>query len=105
MNKRVLLEILAFIQYKVENDLLTMDEIDSIVKSMEANLVLVGTLDDLADFYGQTKTNVTSVIKRRMIEKPTRRVYYSFNAFRKIVPERWRSQSKKTSREPGAAEE
>ncbi len=95
MNKKILLEFLDFLHYKVENDLLTMEEIDSIVKLLDANLTLLGTIDDLASFYGQTPGNVRSVICRRMIEKPKRRVYYSFKAFRKIVPEKWHNQTKK----------
>lgn len=88
--KKLVLEFLDFLKYKVENDLLSMEDINSIAKVIKEDLEIVGTLDDLAAFYGQSKTNVSSVIKRRMIKKPQRRVYYSFNAFQKIVPEKWK---------------
>lgn len=90
VTKRIVLEFLDFLKYKVENDLLAMEDIDSIASAIMENLKIVGTLDDLSIFYGQSKTNVSSVIKRRMIQKPQRRVYYSFNAFSKIVPEKWK---------------
>lgn len=87
--KQILLEFLAFLQFKVENDLLTMEEIQSFINTLDANITVLGTIDDFAAFYNQSRTNISSVIHRRMIEKPVRKVYYSFKAFRKIVPERW----------------
>lgn len=89
MSKKIVLDFLDFLKYKVDNDLLTMDEIDSLAKTLTSCLIVRGTIDDLAVFYGKTAGNVSTVISRRMIEKPVRRVYYSFNAFRKIVPNTW----------------
>lgn len=89
LGKRLLLEFLSFLKYKVDNDLLTMEEVDSIAKAIEDNIRVLGTADDFAAFYGQSKTNVSSVINRRMLEKPKRRVFYNFNAFRKMVPNKW----------------
>lgn len=88
--KKLVLEFLDFLKYKVENDLLSMDDIDSIARAIKQDLKIVATSDDLAAFYGQSNGNVRSLISRRMIQKPQRRVYYSFNAFSKIVPEKWK---------------
>lgn len=88
--KKIVLEFLAFLRYKVQNDLMTMDEIESLAKMLEESLIVIGTVDDLARFYNQPRTNVSSTINRRMLEKPLRKVFYSFNAFRKIVPASWR---------------
>ena len=88
--KKLVLEFLDFLKYKVENDLLSMDDIDSIARAIKQDLKIVATCDDLAAFYGQSNGNVRSLISRRMIQKPQRRVYYSFNAFSKIVPEKWK---------------
>ena len=90
IGKRILSEFLAYLKYKVDNDLLTMGEVESMAKAVEENISLLGTADDLARFYGQSRTNISSVINRRMLSKPIRRVYYSFNAFRKIIPEMWK---------------
>lgn len=89
--KKIVLEFLDFLKYKVENDLLAMEDIDSIASAIKEDLKIVATSDDLATFYGQSNGNVRSLISRRMIQKPHRRVYYSFNAFSKIVPERWKT--------------
>ena len=94
--KRIILEILDFLRYKVENDKLTLSEAESIARAIESNLELSGTVDDLSKFYVQPRTNVSSTINRRMIKKPIRRVLYSFNEFRKIIPERWRSHMNKS---------
>ncbi|MBR5660595.1 MAG: hypothetical protein IKW99_03500 [Bacteroidales bacterium] len=87
--KIILSEFLAFLKYKVDNDLLTMEEVDSLAKAFADNIRLTGTIDDLAGFYRQSRNNVKVVINRNLIAKPQRRVFYSFNAFRKIVPKRW----------------
>lgn len=88
--KKLVIEFLDFLKYKVENDLLSMDDIDSIARAIKQDLKIVATSDDLAAFYDQSNGNVRSLISRRMIQKPQRRVYYSFNAFSKIVPEKWK---------------
>lgn len=88
--KILVLEFLDFLKYKVENDLLSMGDIDSMVRVIKQDLSIVATIDDLATFYGQPNVNVRALISRRMIQKPQRRVYYSFNAFSKIVPEKWK---------------
>lgn len=88
--KKLVIEFLDFLKYKVENDLISMDDIDSIARAIKQDLKIVATIDDLAAFYGQPNGNVRSLINRRMIQKPQRRVYYSFNAFSKIVPEKWK---------------
>lgn len=85
--KMLLLDFVDYFRYKVENDLLTMEEFEAIFKMIAKELPLVGTTDDFARFYGRPKTNVSSVINRRMIKKPVRRVFYSFNEFQKIVPD------------------
>ena len=87
--KRIVLEFLEFLHFKIENDLMTMGEIEVLAKAISERMSLLGTTDDFAQFYGQTRTNVASVINRRMIPKPVRRVYYPFSAFCKIVPQKW----------------
>jgi hypothetical protein len=87
--KKIVLEFLAFLRYKIKNDLLTMEEIESIARMVEENLTVLGTAEDIARFYSQTTKNVTTVISRRMLEKPIRKVFYSFKAFRKIKPASW----------------
>lgn len=90
IGKRIVLEFIDFVRYKVENDSLTMEEADSIAKVLQGEMNLVGTADDFAKFYGKTKTNVTTVIDRKMMPKPRRLVVHSFNEFQMAVPERWR---------------
>jgi hypothetical protein len=88
-SKQLLLEFLDFFRYKIENDLLTMGEVESLAKAISERVLLLVTIDDFAQFYEQSHTNMSSVIKRRMIPKPVRRVYYPFNVFSKIVPQKW----------------
>ena len=90
IGKHILSEFLSFLKYKVDNDLLTMEEVESMARAMEENMTVLGTAEDFARFYGQPRTNISSTIHRSMLEKPIRRVFYSFNAFRKIAPRKWK---------------
>ena len=87
--KEIILEFLDYIRFKIENDKLTMGEAESIARAIQEDMPLVGTSDDFAEFYGKTKTNVTTVIDRRMLSKPKRTLLHSFNEFRNAVPQSW----------------
>lgn len=90
VGKRILLEFVDFLRYKIENDSLTLEEMDSIAKAVESSVVLYGTTEDFARFYHHSKDNVKVVICRKMIEAPKRVMLYSFNKFRRLIPESWR---------------
>ena len=88
--KNNLSEIIGYIKYKVDNDLCTPEEIESVSKMAMENLELYGTIEDMAKFYNVPESKVRNTINRKMIEKPKRRVYYRFLSFMKIVPSKWR---------------
>lgn len=89
--KRILLEFIDFIRFKVENDALTAGEIQSIVSAIVENADVYATIDELSSFYGKSKDAVNGIIKRKMIQRPRRNVVlYSLSAFRKIIPDNWR---------------
>lgn len=96
--KKILSEILAYYQYKLENNLCTMEEIQSATRVLEENMEINGTIADFAKFYGVPDVYVRGVINRKMTDKPVRRVFYKFNKFVKLVPESWR---RKMSTEKG----
>ena len=89
IGKKIVLEFLDFLRFKIENDELTMEETESLARTMEINLQLMGTTDDFARFYGKSKTNVTTVIDRKMMPRPKRTLLHSFNLFRKNKPSTW----------------
>lgn len=89
VGKKIILEVLSFLRYKIENDFLTMEEVESVSKLIENSLAVLGTADDFARYFGKPKTNISSVINRRMMEKPVRKVFYRFSSFLKIVPDKW----------------
>ena len=86
-----LVETLDFYKYKIQNNLCTMDEMNSAVKVLEENMEIYGTIGDFAEHYGKSKDAVNSVIKNKLIQKPKRNVVlYPFHAFAKIIPDSWR---------------
>ena len=89
--KGIVLEFLVFLKSKIENDTLTIGEVESIGRMIMENMELFGTIDELAAHYNKSKDAVNGVIKRRMIQRPRRNiVLYSLNAFSKIIPNSWR---------------
>ena len=88
--KNSLSEIIGFIKYKVDNDLCTPEEIESVARMAQENLELFSTVEDLAKYYGVPESKVRNTINRKMLEKPKRRVYYRFISFMKVAPGKWR---------------
>lgn len=88
--KNSLSEIIGFIKYKVDNDLCTPEEIESVARMAQENLELFSTVEDLAKYYGVPESKIRNTINRKMLEKPKRRVYYRFISFMKIAPDKWR---------------
>lgn len=90
--EKMLSEILRYYQYKLENGLCTMEEIESVTRAIESEMDLHGTIEDFAKFYKVPEVNVRSTINRKMLRKPKRKVYYRFLDFMKIVPAKWHKQ-------------
>lgn len=88
--KKEISEILGYVKYKVDNDLCTPEELESVGRMFKENLELHGTIEDLAKFYDVPESKVRNTINRKMIEKPKRRMYYRFLSFMRIAPEKWR---------------
>ena len=89
LGKRILLEFIDFLKYKIENDRLTLGEMDSIVRIIEDQLVLSGSVEDFANHYHRSKDCVKVLICRKLIAKPVRKVFYPFRHFLKIIPNSW----------------
>lgn len=91
--KNVLLDILDFLRYKVETDQCTAEEIRKFSDIATEQLDTLATTKEIADFYGESESNVRNVLARRYIakeQKPKRKVYFSFNLFSKIKPQSWK---------------
>ena len=92
--KQELKELFQFGIYKLDNNLCTPEEIDSLADVVKQTLDLQASIPDMARFYGVSEQNVRTTINRKMFGKPSRRVYYRFIEFMKIAPERWRRKDK-----------
>ena len=91
--KHILLNILDFLRYKVDNDQCTPEELRKFSDIATKELNTNATIDELSDFYGQLRSNVSNVISRRPIpkdKKPKRRIYYNFAWFSSIIPDSWK---------------
>lgn len=89
--KNDLIEIFKFGIHKLKNNACTQEEMAGIMRSIEENIPIHAELDDLAEFYGKSKTAVSSQIKRNLYDKPRKNVtLYPFLKVRKILPLSWR---------------
>lgn len=91
--KKLLLEILDFLRYKVDTDQCTAEEIRKFSDIAIEQLDTLATTEDIAKFYDQPLYNVHNILKRRPIPKdkqPKRRVYFSFNLFASLKPKSWK---------------
>ena len=90
--KQVLLNILDYLRYQVANDKCTPEELRRYAEIATKELNISATIDELSEFYGQSRSNVSNIISRRPIpkeNKPKRRIYYNFAWFNSIIPESW----------------
>ena len=86
--KQYLHELLDYTSYRLDHGC-TNSEADSLARVLEQALDLEGGIKDFADYFGVSESNVRTVISRKLIDKPKRRVYYPFQAFLKVVPPSW----------------
>lgn len=91
--KALLLEVLDFLKYKVETDQCTAEEIRKFADIATEQLDTLATTKEIAEFYGESESNVRNILARRIIPKeykPKRKVYVSFNLFAKLKPKSWK---------------
>lgn len=89
--KKILLDILSYYEKKLDEDACTMEEMESVIKTLEENMIVYGRIEDFAEHYGKSKDAVNGIIKRKMIQKPRRNVVlYPFHVFRRLVPDSWK---------------
>ena len=89
--KWMLIDFLGYLQYKLENDLFTLDEMIAIRTFFYDKLDIMGTSEDFARYYGKPAVNVRVVINRKLLAKPVRKVLYPFKEFSKVVPDTWKT--------------
>lgn len=87
--KNELKSLLQYGIYKLDNNLSTMEEIQSLTKVLQENLELSGTIEDFSKFFGKPEVTVRTTIHKKLIAKPKRRVMYPFLKFLKVVPDKW----------------
>ena len=88
--KRIVSEFLGFLKDKVDNDRVTLSDLDSVAGMIKENMDVRGTAEDFARFYGQSIDNVRHVLHNKVLDTPVRRVYHSFARFVQAVPASWR---------------
>ena len=72
--KRVILNILDYLRYQVENDKCTSDELKSILEMVSESMEISATIKDMAEFYGQSESNVISAAAAETAEAAPLRI-------------------------------
>ena len=94
-NKDIVNEVLDYLKYKVNSDSCTPEEIRNISNILTKELGTLGTVEDMAEFFGVSESNLRAMISRKVTDKPKRRVYYKFMSILKNVPDKWLRDRKK----------
>ena len=84
--KELINQTLDYYKYKINNDLCTMEEIESVSEMLQKNLNVIGTVEDFSKFCEIPQSHVRNIISRKVLDKPKRRVYYRFFPFLKNIP-------------------
>lgn len=87
--KQVILDVLDYLRYQVVNDKCTPEELRNIKDNFVDNLEVDATIKDIAQYYGKTENDVSTVISRRL-SKPKRKVMYNFTWFARVMPKTWK---------------
>ena len=89
--KKILSDFLGFLKYKVDNDLLTLEEEQAMMNIVENGLHLSATAKDIAEYFNKSRESVRAVICRGVLSKPKRAVLHDFVDFCKAAPKKWLS--------------
>lgn len=89
----VLCDCLGMIELKIKSGSVTIGDLKSILEALAASVGIKASAKEIAEYYGESEVNVRSLIKRRLISKPQRRVYYNFSELCKKVPKSWHIKS------------
>lgn len=87
--KILLSSFFGFLKDQIDNDCLSMEDFEALVSVVENDLSLSGTSDDFARYFHKTPVAVRSILSRRLLPKPKRRVMHDFKAFVKVAPDSW----------------
>ena len=94
--RELLCECLRFIERKIEDGKVTINDIRTMTETLCSTLGIDATIKDIANFYDTSEINVRSLIKRRILGKPKRRVYYDFREIAEKVPAKWHGKHSRT---------
>ena len=89
----LLLDIIEFVGFQVKTGKCTKETIDKWASVVSEELETLARTKNIADFYGESESNVRNILARRYIpkeHKPKRKVYFSFNLFAKLKPKSWK---------------
>lgn len=89
--QEVVLGVIRKWEYDIIHNKCTPAQIKSVYNALVNNLEMDASLDEMAEHFGQSKSNVSNIISRRFIGKPKRKVLYPLHKIIKIVPRNWLS--------------
>lgn len=87
--KNILLNIIRRWEHDLINNRCTPTQMKSLCSLLINNVDMDASLDEIADHFGQSKSNVSNIIARRFTGKPKRQVLYPLQKIIKIVPRSW----------------
>lgn len=87
--KELVLGILRYMTWRIENNGCTAEELRQAYKVLTEEMDVSATVSDMAEYYGQSESNVRNVLSRHYVGKPKRRVYYNMGKVARAIPKSW----------------
>lgn len=88
--RKVLCDCLGMVERKIKNGTVTIGDVRAMFDALNSGVGIDASVKEIAGYYGKSEVNVRSVIKRKLISKPKRKVYYNFSELCRKVPNSWR---------------
>lgn len=82
-------ECLCFIGGKIKDGTVTAGDVRTMFDTLSSTVGVDASIREVARHFNQSEVNVRSLIKRRIVGKPRRRVYYDFREVCRKVPASW----------------
>ncbi len=91
--KQIVLDILDYLRYQVENDKCTSEELRGITETFAEHVGVDATAEDVAKFYGVSVNSIRQLPNYTPVPKPKRRVYFDLTKIAIFKPSKWKTKN------------
>lgn len=87
--KQIVLDILDYLRYQVENDKCTAEELRDITETFVERVGVDAMAEDAAKFYGVSENSIRQLPNYTPVPKPKRHSYFNLTKIAIFKPSKW----------------